>query len=281
MSIATDTGGGTSNSGMGIPLIQGAAEMGAAYISANSAEDINRKQIQLSKDQMAFQERMSNTAHVREVADLKAAGLNPILSAHGGASSPAGAQPPALQNPGEAWAKGLHGLGAAIADGVRLSNESRVASAQAAKLEADALNANADTTLKTQSAARSDLVTQQLKQAIVESIAKTSNIGQETATSATAAELNRAKTLLTTREVQAANIILPWIESASKGNRAIMDYLTSGRIGDAIYELQHASTEIAKMPVELLKSTLEKVGNHLRQGIKSGAANAQENPYEK
>ena len=94
--------------------------LGSLY-SASQA----RKEAQRNRD---FQERMSNTSHQREVKDLRAAGINPILSSKlGGSSTPTGAM---AQQPD---------LGSTITKGVSVHLQSELMQAQTRKLNAGAM----------------------------------------------------------------------------------------------------------------------------------------------
>lgn len=69
---------------------------GLNYLGAREANKMNRE---MAREQMGFQERMSNTAYQRSMMDMKAAGLNPILAFNqGGASTPGGVSAAPQQN---------------------------------------------------------------------------------------------------------------------------------------------------------------------------------------
>ena len=136
-------------------IVSGIASFFGAKQQANTAKD-------LSNQQMAFQERMSNTQFQRGTADLKAAGLNPILAAgNSGASTPQGSMAPAYDVITPAVSTARQSMRAkAEVDNLQEQNKNiqennKLIQSQRFKTDMDAVlaganvsNVNAETTLK-------------------------------------------------------------------------------------------------------------------------------------
>jgi hypothetical protein len=114
-------------------------------------KDANATNMQLAQNQMDFQREMSNTSYQRAVADMKKAGLNPMLAySQGGASSPGGAST-TVQNKFSGAVQAAQQMQLQNETIKQIQSQTQVNNATAAKTQADTLLSAQELKNRTQS----------------------------------------------------------------------------------------------------------------------------------
>lgn len=111
-------------------------DIAGALIGSSAQAKANKANVQQAQEQRTWEERMSNTAMQRRVADLTAANLNPMLAYSEGASTPAGATAK-VESTGTQW----EGMGSKLGTAAMLAAQKR-------SIDINNDNTGADTTKK-------------------------------------------------------------------------------------------------------------------------------------
>lgn len=153
------------------------SSVAGAALGMWSANQSASAQAAMSREQMAWQERMSNTAHQREVNDLRKAGLNPMLSVmHGNGASTPSYSSPAYTGYGADMSNGIN----AMTGMYSAKTNRKIQEQQEKNLEQQNLNIGADTYKKTQegraAATEADYRETMLKTQLVQLLANANNL---------------------------------------------------------------------------------------------------------